>query len=103
MLVPTFLSLIVCPVELPFAFCAPNCGLLTIVDTCVSLRGAMLNLKDWQYPTISREEITRLINPTLSSLPNSGVLVPYVCLVGKIFLFGYMFFPFPVGEVSSVV
>ena len=50
----------------------------------------MLNLKDCQYPTVLRREIAKLIYPTPGPSTISGVLVCYIHLAGKIFLFGYM-------------
>ena len=60
------------------------------MDACVAFRGAMLNLKDCRYPTVLSRENAKLTYPTLGPLTISGVLVHYIWLAGKIFLFGYM-------------
>ena len=56
-------------------------ALSTILDTAVSFRGATLNLKDCQYPTILLKCFAMLIYPTFDSL-----LIPGVWVVALVWL-----------------
>ena len=71
------------------------------MDTGVGFRGAMLNLKDCQYPSILGGGSSGLIYPTLGSLTTSGVPVCYIVLVGKICSFDYMSWVLLCGQCFS--
>ena len=72
------------------AFCAPNCGLLTIVDNAFSFRGALLNFKDCRYSTNLSEWVFWFKYPVLCLLLIPGGWVHLFWMVVKNPLFGLL-------------
>ena len=92
MLVPIFHPWSCALLELPAAFCAPNCGLSTIVDIVVSFRGAKLNHMDCHCWIIGQQTIAErnwnvVLNETNTDVPmyiEEFILVDVVTLLYKL-------------------